>query len=61
MGATHVTATVRNPAEPDKTGEGLFLVDPKSGDYLVPGKYLKEIGLQPRAHFVLIASYRTST
>ena len=27
MGATHVTVTVRNPAEPDRCWDGLFLVD----------------------------------
>ena len=27
MGATHVTVTIRNPAAPDRTWEGLFLVD----------------------------------
>lgn len=27
MGTTHVTVTVRNPAQPDKTWEGLFLVN----------------------------------
>ena len=26
MGATHVTVTIRNPAEPDRTWEALFLV-----------------------------------
>ncbi|MEN6425911.1 MAG: clan AA aspartic protease [Phycisphaerales bacterium] len=49
MGTTHVTVTVRNPAQPDKTWEGLFLVDTGPVDCLVPGKHLKAIGLQPRA------------
>jgi len=49
MGTTHVTVTVRNPAQPDKTWEGLFLVDTGAVDCLVPGKYLREIGLQPGA------------
>jgi clan AA aspartic protease len=48
MGTTHVTVTVRNPAQPEKTWEGLFLVDTGSVDCLVPGKHLKAIGLQPR-------------
>jgi clan AA aspartic protease len=48
MGATHVTATIRNPAQPDKTWEGLFLVDTGAVDCLVPGKHLRAIGVQPR-------------
>jgi len=48
MGTTHVTVTVRNPALPDKTWEGLFLVDTGAVDCLVPGKHLRAIGLQPR-------------
>ena len=27
MGVTHVTVVIRNPADPEKTWEGLFLVD----------------------------------
>ena len=49
MGMTHVTVTVRNPAQPEKIWEGLFLVDTGAVDCLVPGKYLKEIGLKRRA------------
>lgn len=49
MGMTHVTVTVRNPAKPGKTWEGLFLVDTGAVDTLVPGKFLREIGLVPRA------------
>ena len=49
MGATHVTVTVRNPAEPDRTWEGLFLVDTGAVDCVVPGKHLREIGLAPKA------------
>ena len=30
MGATHVTATIRNPAEPDRSWGGLFLVDTRA-------------------------------
>ena len=48
MGATHVTVTVRNPAQPDRFWEGLFLVDTGSTDCLVPGKRLSEIGLAPK-------------
>ena len=27
MGVTHVTVVIRNPADPEKTWEGLFLVE----------------------------------
>jgi clan AA aspartic protease len=47
MGATHVTVTVRNPAQPDRFWEGLFLVDAVTPDCLVPGTHLREIGLEP--------------
>jgi clan AA aspartic protease len=49
MGATHVTVTVRNPAQPDRTWEGLFLVDTGAVDCLVPGNRLREIGVMPEA------------
>ena len=48
MGATHVTVTVRNPADPEKYWEGLFLVDTVATDSLVPGPHLDAIGLKPR-------------
>ena len=47
MGVTHVTAVVRNPAEPDRTWEGLFLVDTGATDCLVPRQCLESIGLKP--------------
>jgi clan AA aspartic protease len=49
MGITHVTVMVRNPANPAKTWEGLFLVDTGAVDSLIPGKYLREIGLSPKS------------
>ena len=49
MGMTHVAVTVRNPADPERTWEGLFLVDAGTVDCLVPGKRLREIGLTPKA------------
>ena len=49
MGATYVTATIRNPAEPDRTWEGLFLVDVGATDCLVPRKHLESIGLAPKS------------
>lgn len=48
MGATQVTVTVRNPAERDRTWDGLFLVDTGAVDCLVPANRLREIGLEPR-------------
>ncbi len=47
MGATHVTVTVKNPAEPHRTWEGEFLVDTGATDCLVPRKHLESIGLVP--------------
>ena len=52
MGATHVTVTIRNPAEPDRTWEALFLVDTGATDCLVPRPFLDGIGLQPRGQRV---------
>ena len=48
MGATHVTVTIRNPAQPEKCWEGLFLVDTGAADSLVPRDHLASIGLQPK-------------
>ena len=49
MGATHVTVLIRNPAEPDRTWEGLFLVDTGATDSLVPRPHLEAIGLKPKS------------
>ena len=48
-GMTHVTVTVRNPAKPGKSWEGLFLVDTGAVDSLVPSKFLRRIGLAPKS------------
>ncbi len=48
MGAIHVTVTIRNPASPEKSWEGLFLVDTGAMDTLVPGDCLESIGLRPK-------------
>ena len=48
MGATHVTVTIRNLAEPERTWEGLFPVDIGATDCLVPRPYLEAIGLEPK-------------
>ena len=52
MGVAQVTVTVRNPAEPDRTWEGLFLVDPGAIDSLVPRQHLESIGLKPKGQRV---------
>lgn len=52
MGATHVTVTIRNPADPDKAWEGLFLVDTGATDSLVPRPHLEAIGLKPKSQRV---------
>ena len=48
MGATHVTVLIRNPAHPERTWEGLFLVDTGAPDSLVPRPHLEAIGLGPK-------------
>ena len=52
MGATHVTVTIRNPADPDRAWEGLFLVDTGATDSLVPRPHLEAIGLRPKGQRV---------
>ncbi len=47
MGVTHATVTVRNPAEPQRSWDGSFLVDTGAIDSLVPRPYLDAIGLKP--------------
>jgi len=49
MGATHVTVTIRNPADPEKCWDGLFLVDTGATDSMVPRDHLEAIGLQPES------------
>ena len=43
-----MTVTIRNPAEPQRTWEGLFLVDTGATDSLVPRPHLEAIGLEPK-------------
>ena len=52
MGATHVTVTIRNPADPDRSWEALFLVDTGATDSLVPRQHLEAIGLKPKGRRV---------
>jgi len=49
MGATHVTVTIRNPANPQMYYEDLFLVDTGAIDSLAPRDKLEGIGLKPKA------------
>ena len=48
MGAVHVTVTIRNPAEPSRSWEGLFLVTTGATDSLVPRSHLEAIGLESK-------------
>lgn len=50
MGATHVAVTIRNPAEPERAWEGLFLVDTGATDSLVPRAHMEAIGLAPKGN-----------
>ena len=52
MSATHVTVTIQNPAKPDRSWEGLFLVDTGATDSLVPRPHLEAIGLKPKGQRV---------
>ena len=49
MGVTHVTVTVRDPANPENFWDGLFLVDTGAIDCLVPRCHLEAMGLKPKA------------
>ncbi len=48
MGATCVDVTIRNPADPERTWTGKYLVDTGAFDSLVPRVHLDAIGLTPR-------------
>jgi aspartyl protease family protein len=52
MGITRVTAAVRNPARPQRSWEGLFLVDTSAVDCMVPRKHLRALGLKRRGQRV---------
>ena len=47
MGDSYVTVTIRNSADHSKSWEGLFLIDTRAIDSLVPRPYLEAIGLYP--------------
>ena len=48
MGATYVDVTIRNPADPQRSWTGAFLVDTGAFDSLVPRAHLEAIGLKPK-------------
>ena len=48
MGAIQVTVTIRNPADPERSWDGLFLVDTGSTDRVAPASAMRGIGLAPR-------------
>ena len=50
MGVTHVEVTIRNPADPQRSWTGSFLVDTGAFDSLVPRTRLESIGLKPKGH-----------
>ena len=52
MGVTHVTVTIRNPADPARSWRGPCLVETGAIDSLVPRPHLEAIGLTPRAQRV---------
>ena len=52
MGATHVTVTIRNPAEPSRSWDGLFLVNTGATDSLVPRSCIEAIGIEPEGQRV---------
>ena len=47
MGAIHINATIRNPADRSRSWQGRFLVDTGATDSVVPECYLEAIGLEP--------------
>lgn len=52
MGLTPATAAARNPADPEKMWQGLYLVDTGASDCLVPRRHLEAIGLEPEGERV---------
>jgi len=47
MGIPPITVTVSNPADSTRRWEGRFVVDTGAVDCIIPGKRLREIGIQP--------------
>ena len=49
MGAVNANVVISNPANRDRSREGVFLVDTGATDSLVPRQHLEAIGLKPEA------------
>lgn len=52
MGAIHVTVTIRNPADPSRSWDGLFLADTGATDSLVPRSCIAATGIAPEGQRV---------
>ena len=52
MGAVHVTVTIRDPADPSRSRDGLFPVDTGTTDPLVPRSCIAAIGIAPEGQRV---------
>ena len=50
--ASRVAVTIRNPSNPNRTWEALFLIDTGATDCMVPRPALEAIGLSPRGQRV---------
>jgi clan AA aspartic protease len=61
MGHTHVTVTFRNPRDPERTWEGLCLVDTGATDCLIPREAVEALGLEPRGTVDLILADERET
>ncbi len=49
MGVTNADVVISNPADRNRSWQGLFLVDTGATDSLVPRQHLEAIGLEPEA------------
>ena len=47
MGAVNANVVIRNPADRQRSWQGIFLVDTGATDSLVPRQHLEAIGLEP--------------
>ena len=47
MGAIHVDATIRNPADQSRSWRGRFLVDRRAMNTVVPPECMEAVGLSP--------------
>ena len=48
MGTIYIDVIIRNPADPQRSWTGKFLVDTSAFDSLVPRTHLEAIGFKPR-------------